>query len=124
MNLKEVLNKIKKFFKGYSKSTTYTKPKNFLEYFVKFPVNWLWTIGSIAMFIRIIISANQYKSPALFYLSSIPLIMLVYDVIDEYFAYQYFKTNKRGISAKNLALISYGLCTTVLVYIMFRVITE
>jgi len=90
--LKNLFASFKKFLKeGWYKFEVVNKPKTFFKYFTHFPLNWGWTLGSV-LFIGIFIEGgNRYNSPLLFVCTLFPLIMMIYNLVDEYYAFQYFK---------------------------------
>ena len=90
--MKKLLGKIKKFFKeGWYKFEVVNAPKTFGEYFIHFPINWGVTLG-LLLFIGIIREgAIRYESPLIGTIILFPIIILAYHIVDEYFAFQYFK---------------------------------
>ena len=116
----KLIDKIKVFLKGWEKQGSHPPLNNFWKYFIFFPLNWCWTLGSVLFIGLFIKGAIEYQSPLLWVATLFPLIMLVYNFIDEYYAFQWYKTGTRKISAKLLITIVKYLTTIVLLYMIIR----
>ena len=93
--MKKLLNKIKRFLKeGWHKFEIVNKPKTFFEYFIHFPLNWMWTLGSSGAILMFLEASKRYEAEIFLWLSAIPSILLIYNFVDEYFAFQYFKMHE------------------------------
>lgn len=106
--------------------------KEFLQYYFKrplrddghgkmwFTLNYLWTFGSL-FFIGIFIKgAIKYESPLIWTATLFPIIMLAYNIADEYYAFQFQKTGTRKVTAKILMNIAKYSCTAVMLYLIIR----
>ena len=112
------MDKIKSFLKGWESHSTHQRPKTFWKYFIYYPLNWMWTLGSILFFILMLKGAVKYESPMIYYLSSIPIIMMAYNFTDEYYAFQWYRTGDRKITAKTLI----NICAGAVAFIIFSAI--
>lgn len=104
---------LKHFIEGWEKDSKIEKPKTFLKYFIHYPINWIWTLGSILFIGLFLTGEHKYEAPIFYFLALIPFLMLAYNVITEYNA---FKNN--GISGKLMAFIFYGACVLDLLILM------
>lgn len=96
--------------------------KNFLQYFISYTNNWLWTLCSLLFIGLLINSAHKYQSVIFYLWASIPFILMVYNFIDEYNAYLFKRDGARKVSAKQLAHIAYGSCFLVLLTIVAMIV--
>ena len=116
-----LFDKIKHFLKyGWSKDGVHERPKTFWKYFLRYPLNWMWTLGSI-LFIGIFIEgAIRYESPLLWTATLFPFIMLIYNFVDECYAFQWYITGARKVSARTLQNIVKVLTSAVMLYLIIR----
>jgi len=86
------IKNIKRFLtEGWRKDGVHDRPKTFFKYFIYYPINWGWTLGSLLFIVIFIEGAIRYESPLLWVVISFPLIMLIYNFVDEYYAFQYYR---------------------------------
>lgn len=110
------LVKIIRFFvEGYEKFSVRERPKTFFKYFIYYPLNWSWTLGSLLFIGLLIKGAIKYEAPIFYYLTSIPSLMIAYNIIDEYNAFKFYATGERSVKAKILMYVFYGACALVLI---------
>lgn len=107
--------------KGWEKHGHHERPNTFWKYFVLYPLNWTWTLGSLLFMAIFIEGANKYKSPALWTMTLFPLTMLLYNFVDEYYAFKWYITGHRNISARSLQSIAKWICTIILIYLIVRI---
>lgn len=118
--MKNISDIIKKFFGGWQSYSEHERPKTFLKYFVYYPLNWSWTFGSL-LFIWIFINGYiKYESQLCLTATLFPLIMLVYNFVDEYYAFQWYVTGARKISAQTLQRIVKYSCSMIMLYLIIR----
>lgn len=89
--MKKIFDFIRKYWKGWESFSVHQRPRTFWKYFTYYPLNWTWTLGSILFIYLFIEGGVRYESPLLWTASLIPFIMLVYNFVDEYYAFQYYK---------------------------------
>lgn len=115
-----MIEKIKKILAGWQKVEERDRPKTFWKYFIYYPLNWSWTLGSI-LFIGVFIEGGiKYESPLCLTAFLFPLIMLIYNLVDEYYAFQWYITRLRKVSAFTLQNIAKYACGGVMLYLVIR----
>ena len=113
-------NKINKFFKGWKSYSEYEIPKTFFKYIIRYPLNWLCFFGCI-LFIGLFIQGGvKYESPLIGTSALFPLLILIYNFVDEYYAFQWYITGARKIRAKVLLNIFIYSCSAVMLYLIIR----
>lgn len=118
--MQDMIEKIKKILVRCEKVGERERPKTFWRYFVYYPLNWSWTFGSI-LFIGLFIEGSvKYESPLCLTASLFPSIMLVYNFVDEYYAFQWYVTGSRKVSAQTLQSIAKYSCSAVMLYLVIR----
>lgn len=116
-----MIEKINAFLKGYQKDGFRERPTTFWRYFIFYPINWLCVIaysGFIGLFVQ---GGVKYESPLLWTATLFPIIVLAYHIIDEYYAFQWYATGFRKVSAKTLQNIAKWCCSIVMLYLIVRV---
>lgn len=118
--MKELLDKLRIFFKGWEKHGEHERPNTFLKYFMYYPLNWMCTLCCILFVVLFIKGAIKYESPLLWTATLFPLIIMVYNSVDEYYAFKWYSTQERKISAKTLQNIAKYSCGVIMVYLIIR----
>lgn len=109
------------FLKGWKNDGQHERPKTFWKYFSFYPINWLCVIA-YGLFIGLFVQGGvRYESPLLWTATLFPIIMLVYHVADEWYAFQWYTTGARKISTKTLQGIAKWSCSAVMLYLIVRV---
>lgn len=109
------------FLNGWKKDGEHERPKTFLKYFLYYPINWL-LMGIGFVFIGLFIEGGiRYESELLWTATLFPLIVLAYHIVDEYYAFKWYSTGARKISAKTLQEIAKWSCGAVMLYLIVRV---
>ena len=89
--------------------------KEFLKYYFRtntpgWVVNYIWTFGSVLLaFLFIHTGSYRNDDVALYMLSTVPMLMLVYNIVSEL---NIFK--KLQIDSHLLAMVFYGSCLTII----------
>ncbi len=120
--MKELLAKIKKFFKGSESFSVIERPKTFWKYYIRYTLNWGWIIGSLFFVVMFSYSAWNKQAPVYLFLLCIPVLMIIYNILDEYNAFQWYITKKRSVTAKRLMYIFYGACGLILLGVIITMI--
>lgn len=116
--MQTLIDYIKHFLQGFRKDGEHERPKTFWRYFIYYPINFTWTLGSI-LFIGIALYLKQkYEAPIFYFISLIPFLLLVYNLLDEYEAFQWYMTGSRSITAKRMMFTFYGLCGLIMAALM------
>ncbi len=93
---------IQRFLNGWESSSVHERPKTFFKYLIYFPLNWFVALGLPIFLFLLVRKCIITHSIALGLMSLVPLIVIVYHFTDEYFAFQWYVTGKRKISAQQL----------------------
>jgi len=116
-----LLDKFKKFLRGWEKQGTHQPLNTYWRRFKYFPLNWMWTLGSLLFIALFIKSAIVYESPLLWTATLWPLLAMIYNFVDEYYEFKWTMTGHRKLSAKTLIGYWRWSSTAVLVYVIIRV---
>ena len=120
--MKKLLEYLNKFLAGWSKESVIERPKTFWKYFLYYPLNWSWTLGSILFIVLFLHGWKKYNAPIFNVLALIPLLMMIYNLFDEYNAFLYRKNGVLNVSATRLMYIFYGACALILFTVIAIVI--
>lgn len=111
--MKKKLEQLKRFLtEGWSKDYTVEVPKYFWQYYIRYELNWIWTLGSILFIVLFLHSEKQYNAPVFYLFALIPFFMLIFNVITEYNA---FKRNPKN--NKLFMYIFYGACFLIVIIV-------
>jgi len=117
-----------KFWDWFNKTLSYAsftiseQPKTFWQYFRRKAFNWAWTLGSLLAIGGFTEGWLNYDRAEIFlWMSLIPIILLIYNTVDEYYAFKWFSTGTRKLSADLLRRITGTSCGLVFLYIVVRV---
>jgi len=116
--MKKFIEHLKHFLKGWKKDSVRELPETFWQYFIYYPINWSWTLGSLLFIGLFLYGEHKYQAPIFYFMALIPFLMLVYNLIDEYNAYLYKKNGVRNIGAKRLMYIFYGASLVILLLLI------
>ena len=118
--MKELIDKIRYFLKGYEKVGEHQRPKTLWKYLIYYPLNWICLISCSFFIVLFIKGGIKYESPLIWTSALFPVIILIYNFADEYYAFQWYRTGRRKISAKNLQDSAKFCVTVVLLYLIIR----
>ena len=118
--MKDLLNKIKKLFMGWEKHGEHARPNTFLKYVLYYPLNLLCLFGCLLFIGLFIIGGIKYQSPLLWTCILFPLIILIYNFVEEYYSFQWYRTETRKVTAKTLQNIAKYLFSAVMLYLIIR----
>ncbi len=98
----QLLAKLKAFLNGYESFSVHQRPKTFLKYLSYYPLNWLVLFGFSFFIFMMLMSAKKYEAPIFYFMAFIPLSVMVYHFVDEYYAFKWYTTGSRKVSAQVL----------------------
>lgn len=118
--MKEFIDKIRNFLKGYEKHGEHQRPKTFWKYIIYYPLNWMCLFGCGLFIVLFIKGGIKYESPLVWTSTLFPLIILLYNFVDEYYTFKWYITGTRKITAKTLQDIAKYSVGAVMLYLIIR----
>lgn len=117
-NMNRLINTIKSFLvKGYQRDKLIYPPRNFFQYFHRFPYNYLCTFGMILFIFLFYQGGKKYESPLLYLCISFPAIILIYNFVSEYFSYKKWGHGKLLLNIAFFSCLSMFLLITILLFV-------
>jgi hypothetical protein len=108
----QLATKLKAFLNGWESFTVHQRPKTFFKYLTYYPINWSVLFGFSFFIWMMIRSAGKYEAPIFYFMAFIPFSVMVYHFIDEYYAFQWYTTGSRKVSAQKLINILWVVVLT------------
>lgn len=98
-----------------------TEVKNFWQYFLHFPINYTTSLACLFFFGLFLYGEYHYRAPIFYFLSLFPLMIIAYNTTEEYYAFKWFLTGERKVSAKTLINI-FAISSTLLLLSMILIL--
>ena len=114
------MDTIKRFLSGWETHGSHERPKAFWKYIIYYPLNWMCAFGCILFIGLFIYGGIKYESPLAWTCALFPLIILVYNFVDEYYSFQWYSTGVRKVNARTLQNIAKYLSSAVMLYLIIR----